>query len=134
MRASGTAVPLPSFCESPTMPSTKQPKRRHDNSIDGYAGDWHARGNIPVPQRHHIDRRADAIAAVPGSDDELLTTQEMAIWFGVSCQWLEIGRHAGWGPPFERLGPRTIRYRRGKARTWLDQRSHMHTAEYARSA
>lgn len=83
------------------------------------------------PKRHHLDKRAAEIASSPGSDDELLTTVQIAAWLGVSTQWLEIGRSKGYGPPFERLSPKCIRYRRGKARKWLDGRTHSSTAEYA---
>jgi hypothetical protein len=85
---------------------------------------------ISAPKHHHIDKRAADIAAVPGDDDELLSTSQMAVWLGVSTQWLEIGRHKGYGPPFERLGPKLIRYRRGKTRKWLDARTHSRTSEY----
>ena len=83
-------------------------------------------------RRLHLDKRAHTLAAAPGSDDELLTTTQMAAWLSVSTQWLEIGRHKGYGPPFERLGPQLIRYQRGKVRRWLNSRSHQSTAEYAR--
>ena len=62
---------------------------------------------------------------------DLLTTKEEADWLGTSTQWLEIGRAKGYGPPFERIGPRHIRYRVGKTITWLDERTHRCTAEYA---
>ena len=44
--------------------------------------------------KHHLDRRAHQIAAVDqgGSGDDLLTTAEVAQWFGVSEAWLAIGR------------------------------------------
>jgi hypothetical protein len=60
-----------------------------------------------------------------------LDTKAEADWLGVSTQWLEIGRCRGYGPPFERLSPRVIRYQRGKTRRWLDERSHRCTSEYA---
>jgi predicted DNA-binding transcriptional regulator AlpA len=87
-----------------------------------------------APRTHHIDRRADAIltATTGTNDDDLLSTPEMAAWLGCSTQWLEIGRAKGYGPPFERLSPRMVRYRRGKVRAWLDERSHRSTAEYAK--
>ena len=44
------------------------------------------------------------------------------------------GPHAGYGPPFERLGPMLIRYSRRKALKWLDERSHRSTDEYDTSA
>jgi hypothetical protein len=86
---------------------------------------------IASPQRLHLDKRAAALAAVPGADDELLDTPAMAAWLGVSIQWLEIGRCKGYGPPFERLSPRVIRYQRGRTRQWLVERSHRCTSEYS---
>jgi hypothetical protein len=86
---------------------------------------------IPPPKTFHIDKRAGAIASqVAGDDDDLLTTNETADWLQVSSQWLEIGRTRGYGPPYDRLSAKVIRYRRGKVRAWLDERSHRGTAEY----
>jgi hypothetical protein len=82
------------------------------------------------PQHFHLDKRAAGLATVPGADDELIDTPAMAAWLGVSIQWLEIGRIRGYGPPFERLAPRIIRYQRGKARRWLEERSYRCTSEY----
>ena len=84
-------------------------------------------------RRHHLDRRAAEIADKGRQLDpnELLTTKEMAAWLKVSPQWLEIGRSKGYGPPFERIGPRCIRYRPGLTIKWLDERTHRCTAEYA---
>ena len=84
-----------------------------------------------LPQRHHIDRRAAALAAAPaGSDDELLATRDMARWLGCSVQWLTIGRHKGYGPPYSRIAKKMIRYRVGDARRWLAARAHTRTNEY----
>jgi predicted DNA-binding transcriptional regulator AlpA len=82
------------------------------------------------PKRLHLDRRAATLAAVEGDEDELLTTQQMSDWLQVSIQWLENGRIQGYGPPFERVGPRMVRYRRSKAKAWLDERTHLRTDEY----
>jgi predicted DNA-binding transcriptional regulator AlpA len=86
-----------------------------------------------VAKKHHLDRRADAIAAVESdaADDQLLTSQEVAVWFGVSTQWLEIGRSKGYGPKFTRIGPHTLRYRRSDCRKYLKSRTFASTAEYA---
>jgi hypothetical protein len=65
-----------------------------------------------------------------GDDDDLLDTKELALWFGVSEEWLEIGRSIGYGPPFIRLAPRIIRYQRGPCREYLKQRNHASVAEY----
>ena len=82
--------------------------------------------------RHHLDRRAlDLIEiANEGSDDELLSTLKTAVWLGVSPEWLEIGRSRGWGPPFIRLSPRRVRYRRGDVKRWLKGRASQHTSQY----
>ena len=86
---------------------------------------------MTFPQNHQLDRRADEIAARrAGEPDDLMSTREVAIWLGVSVQWCEIGRHKGYGPPFRRLGPQAIRYRRGDVLQWLDERLHQSTAEY----
>ena len=84
-----------------------------------------------VPRHHHLDRRADQIAAEgAGNADDLLTTTDLAEWLGVSTQWLEIGRSKGYGPLFVVIGPRRIRYRRDDVMRWLRQRTHAATAEY----
>ena len=85
----------------------------------------------PDDTRYHIDKRAAGLLLGAINDESLLTTAETAQWLGVSTQWLEIGRHRGYGPPFERLSPRCVRYRRSKVCAWLDARSYTHTAEYA---
>ena len=77
----------------------------------------------PAPSTHHLDRRAGELAVVAGDDDDLLNTKELADWLGVSEQWLEIGRHRGYGPPWMRLGPRMVRYARGAVRKWLRKRT-----------
>jgi predicted DNA-binding transcriptional regulator AlpA len=75
-------------------------------------------------KRHHLDKRAAAIAAqAPGG--ELLSTQELAHWLGISEQWLELARYKGYGPPYLRLSPRMIRYRRDDVLEWLASRTNM---------
>jgi predicted DNA-binding transcriptional regulator AlpA len=73
---------------------------------------------------HHLDRRADQIAAAapPSGDDDLLTIRELCRWLGVSESWLESMRARGLGPPWERLGERMVRYQRGRVRAWLRER------------
>ena len=85
----------------------------------------------PKPTRHHIDSRAAEIAAQPNlCPDDLLSTTQVAAWLVVSVQFLEIGRHKGFGPKYIRLSARRIRYRRQDVVDWLDQRAHSRTAEY----
>jgi hypothetical protein len=77
--------------------------------------------------RHHLDRRAaEIIEEGRGDFDDLLTTAATADWFGVSTEWLEIGRSKGYGPPFIRLSPSRVRYRRGDVLAWLHERTHYH--------
>ena len=77
----------------------------------------------PQPQNHHLDRRAAKLVDEAGADDDLLKTAELAAWLGVSMQWLEIGRTAGYGPPSIKVSPRMVRYPRGGVRKWLRQRA-----------
>ena len=81
--------------------------------------------------RHHLDRRATDLAEKgEGAPDDLLSTIETAIWLGVSTQFLEIGRSKGYGPPFIRIAPRRVRYRREDVLMWLKSRTHRCTSEY----
>ncbi|HUS96770.1 MAG TPA: helix-turn-helix domain-containing protein, partial [Hyphomicrobiaceae bacterium] len=61
---------------------------------------------------------------------ELLSTPQLAEWLGVSTQWLEIGRSRGYGPPFIRMSPKRVRYRRGDVLDWLRERTHLCASEY----
>jgi hypothetical protein len=86
---------------------------------------------LAAPRVHHLDRRADQIAAAGvGCDDELLSTQDVARWLGTSSQWLEIGRSKNYGPKFQKISARHIRYRRGDMISWLRSRTYASTAEY----
>jgi predicted DNA-binding transcriptional regulator AlpA len=85
-----------------------------------------------VINKHHLDKRADKLAvATSDPDDQLMSTRDVALWLEVSDQFLEIGRHKGYGPRFIRLGPRRIRYCRSDVLAWLRTRTHKSTAEYA---
>ena len=87
-------------------------------------------GSAAVPRRHHLDRRAAAIAeAAQGAPDDLLSTRAVAEWLGVSIQFLEIGRHRGYGPKFVRIGPARIRYRRADVLAWLEERTFASTSQ-----
>jgi hypothetical protein len=82
--------------------------------------------------RLHLDRRVDAIIAATGegSDDDLLTTVQIAGWLGTSPQWVELGRAKGYGPPFVRIAAQVVRYKRGAVVEWLKDREHARTSEY----
>ena len=81
---------------------------------------------------HHLDRRAPQLIrqGEGGNPEDLIDTKTLAAWLGVSVQWLEIGRCKGYGPPFVRCGPRSIRYRRRSVLDWLASRVHARTQEY----
>jgi hypothetical protein len=75
----------------------------------------------PKGRRHKIDKTAAAsIAQAPqGDDDALLNTAAVAVWLGVSTQWLEIGRCNGYGPVHTKITPRLVRYRKGDVLEYL---------------
>ena len=82
-------------------------------------------------RRLHLDRRVEAIiAAGDGSDDDLLTTLQVANWLGTSPQWVELGRAKGYGPPFVRIAPQVVRYQRRAVLEWLKDREYARTSEY----
>ncbi|MGY2905230.1 helix-turn-helix transcriptional regulator [Bradyrhizobium sp. URHC0002] len=87
--------------------------------------------------RLHLDRRASSLIAAAvtseGGADDLLTTQQVANWLGVSTQWMEIQRDRDTGPPFQRLAPQLIRYKRDTVLTWLKQREYARTSQYRES-
>jgi len=85
------------------------------------------------PGTMHIDKRAARLLANPvseGKDDDLLTTEEVAEWFGCSIQFLEILRGRNTGPHFVRISPKKIMYRRGSVRAWLKRREVISTKQY----
>ena len=87
------------------------------------------------PRKHHLDRRASMLAEIgAGAPDDLLTTRDVAEWLGVSVQFLEIGRHRGYGPKFVRIGPARIRYRRSDVLAWLEDRTFASTSQYGEVA
>lgn len=91
--------------------------------------------NNNTPARHQLDCRADElIQKTEAGMDDLFDTRQLAAWLGVSKQFLEIGRNKGYGPRFEKLGPRCVRYTKEDVLLWLKERSHQRTSEYRRAA
>lgn len=77
-----------------------------------------------VPKKLHLDRRAGALVRLgDGEADDLLSTEQVADWFGVSVVWLENNRTKGEdvAPPHIRIG-RRVRYRREAVIAWLKAR------------
>jgi predicted DNA-binding transcriptional regulator AlpA len=88
-------------------------------------------GKIQPPRTHHLDNRAaELIAAGAGDPDDLMTISEVAAWFRVSLIWLHIARMHGYGPPFVKIAPRHIRYKRSDVLSWLKSRTFRVTSEY----
>src|SRR4051794_34803727 len=88
------------------------------------------------PRSHRLDRFAGDIAVhIAGTSDELLTPSAAAQYLHVSEQWLASGRCRGWGPPFVKLSPLQVRYRRDDLIAWLNERSALRsTAEWRKRA
>jgi predicted DNA-binding transcriptional regulator AlpA len=89
----------------------------------------------PMPNRHHLDRRAhELIVDGAGEPNDLITTTELCEWLGVSIQWAEIARHKSLGPKWISLSTRRIRYRRSDVLAWLAERTRQSTREPADAA
>lgn len=95
--------------------------------------------------RYHIDKRAQTIIDMlvrnnkertkgrrrnnENSDnetislDQMLSTPQLAVLFGVSEAWLEILRQKKQGPKYTVLGPRCVRYKMSDVLAWLKVRA-----------
>jgi hypothetical protein len=66
-------------------------------------------------------RRAAKAAVSDGQlQPEYLDTREAAIYLGLSTQYLEIGRHRGYGPRYHKMA-KAVRYRRADLDHWMSQ-------------
>ncbi len=74
---------------------------------------------LPPKSFHFHCRIKQILAANVGAPDDLLTSKEVAVLLGVSLQWVEIARCHGYGPKYEKLSPRRIRYRRSAINEFL---------------
>ena len=91
--------------------------------------------SVADKRKYHIDKRAHAIPGADiGADDELMSTQAVANWLGVSTQFLEIARCKGHGPQFTKISPRCVRYLRGNVLKWLRARAQSCTDTTQKSA
>jgi hypothetical protein len=54
---------------------------------------------------------------------------QAALRLKCSRQWLEIGRHKGYGPPYVKMHGKVV-YDRNAVRAWLRDRAHRSTDEY----
>lgn len=71
-----------------------------------------------------------SIGPVP-RDDDLLTTAEAAHEVGLKKSTLDRKRVDGSGPPYRKISPRCIRYRRLELRAWVEARAARNTGEAA---
>jgi hypothetical protein len=83
---------------------------------------------------HHIDHRADSVRNEIASYPDDVNTRELATLLNVSSQFLEIGRHKGYGPSFVKLADGTVRYRMRSVRVWLDERTRSSTGKFVGEA
>ncbi len=60
----------------------------------------------------------------------LLTTPEAAKYLGISPRTLEGYRSRGGGPPFKRLGSRSIRYDPDELQQWTKDNTYSSTSAY----
>ena len=78
-------------------------------------------------KRYHIDRRAqmiiDLLIRENISPDQLLSTTQLAVLFGVSVNWLEALRLEKQGPKYIVLSPRCLRYKMSDVLVWLKARA-----------
>lgn len=65
------------------------------------------------------------------SDDDLLGADEAADMLGKGASTMERWRATGDGPPFCRIGKRSVRYRRGDILAWIASRTFPHHAAEA---
>ena len=89
-------------------------------------------GDVYIPKNHHHDRLASVLAGhIEGDDDVVVRTPAAASMLGMSIQWMESGRHYGYGPEFIRVGPRVSRIQARRFGKYLARRTtHRSTAEY----
>ena len=66
---------------------------------------------------------------VPLDQDSVYTTEQAAAFLSCSVPFLEAARVRGDGPPFSKLGPRLIRYRKSALLAWLAKREVHSTSE-----
>ena len=72
---------------------------------------------------------ARLVSANPSADPDALIPEDAAARFlGISVRFLQQHRSIGDGPPYVRVSPRAIRYRRSDLKSWSDARLRTSTA------
>ena len=59
----------------------------------------------------------------------LLSRIEIEAEYGISRRWLELAAISGEGPPFIKVSPRMVRYRRNQLEKWLNDREFDNTTQ-----
>ena len=67
-------------------------------------------------------------------NDEMLDTKAVAAWLGIAPITIAKGRCTGLGPPYVRLTPKAIRYRKSDVEKWLNEQTFSNTAQYETGA
>lgn len=62
-------------------------------------------------------------------DDGLFKTRQAAEFLNTTDRQLEIWRQTGGGPPFVKLSPRAVRYRKYDLEKWIESRIKTSTAQ-----
>jgi predicted DNA-binding transcriptional regulator AlpA len=68
------------------------------------------------------------------SHDDLLKPIEAAAYLRLSASTLAKARVRGDGPPFLKLGPKTVLYRRSDIEVWAESRIKQSTSEYTENS
>ena len=77
----------------------------------------------PEPMGSWVDQRGNSVKP------HLLNRDEIEAEYGISRRWLELAALSGNGPPFIKIAPRTVRYRRVELERWLLAREVRSTSE-----
>jgi predicted DNA-binding transcriptional regulator AlpA len=78
--------------------------------------------------RERLQPNPTVVAGGLAATDEFLTDEQLAALIHVDGRTTLRWRNAGGGPPFVRVGPRRILYRRSDVEAWLDARTFPHRA------
>lgn len=84
-----------------------------------------------IVRLHSPDAQAAAgDTGAPTDGLRLMTEVETADYLGLTTRTLQAWRVKGGGPPFLRVSPRVIRYRRVEIDAWLEARRARSTSDY----
>ncbi len=95
--------------------------------------------NAESPKIHNLKASGSAQTSSHEADSDywnaLITPEESGVFLGeVSPLTLKSWRHLGGGPPYIKIGHRTVRYRRCDLRAWADARVQVSTSDTGNQA